>query len=105
MAESLEDNVGRRGGACSSGLLSVPLLRFSLSLPQEPPVFLRDSQSSRKIQALGGLCNLVLKYPQGKEVKDLQTFTSNSVAGLFVVFRRLRKKRCHSELCSSQLIE
>jgi hypothetical protein len=90
MAESLEDNVGRRGvlpAAVCCLFLSYAFLCFSLSLslPQEPPVLSRDSQFSRKVQALGGLCNLVLKYPQGKEVKDLQTFTSNSVAGLFVV--------------------
>ncbi len=72
----------QRSVVCSSLTLS---LSPSLSLPQEPPVLLRDSQSSRKIRALGGLCNLVLKYPQGKEVKDLQTFTSNSFADLFVV--------------------
>jgi hypothetical protein len=88
MAESLEDNVGRRGvlaPAVCCLFLCYASLSLSLSLSQEPPVLLRDSQSSRKIQALGGVCNLVLKYPQGKEVKDLQTFTSNFVAGLFVV--------------------
>lgn len=84
MAESLEDNVVRRG-VLAAAVCCLFLSYAFLSLPQEPPVLLRDSQSSRKIQALGGLCNLVLKYPQGKEVKDLQTFTSNSFAGVFVV--------------------
>ncbi len=84
MAESLEDNVGR-SGVLAAAVCCLFLSYAFFSLPQESPVLLRDSQSSRKIQALGGLCNLVLKYPQGKEVNDLQTFTSNSFAGLFVV--------------------
>lgn len=108
MAESLEDNVGRRGvlaAAVCCLFLCYAFLSLSLSLSRTACyvekfiILTKDSSFGRFVQSC-------FEVPTRKGGERFANFHLQFCRWFVCfVFWRLRKKRCHSELCSSQLVE
>lgn len=108
MAESLEDNVGRRGvlpAAVCCLFLYYAFLSLSLS-PSRTACFVERFTILTKDSRFGRLVQSCFEVPTRKGGERFANFHLQFFRWFVCfVFWRLRKKRCRSELCSSQLIE